>query len=129
MRGPDRTGVGGGKLNQVSDRLAMGLSDRYAAFSPLFAPGALDALRSLPTERWVAMVESPAAPLSTRLTAGLLLAVHGDPRLSARQPVMVAIPGGRARLGLAPAAVCETVTRLAETGVLPEWIEKECPEY
>jgi formylglycine-generating enzyme required for sulfatase activity len=83
---------------------------------------------SASTERLFALLGSDE-PAATRYSAGLLLALRGDPRLDPFRPQMLAISGGKVRLGLKRERVDDVVAHYAHVGVRRDWIEKEVPEY
>jgi formylglycine-generating enzyme required for sulfatase activity len=118
-----------GEINEISDRAAMGLPAHY--LPPRFADlGA--AVRDIcdgGTARWSTIIESARAPLESRLAAGLLTGIVGDPRIRPLDPQMIEIPGARVRLGLDPSRVEELHRRYARYGVKRDWIEKECPRF
>ncbi|MGH3326580.1 MAG: formylglycine-generating enzyme family protein [Streptomycetales bacterium] len=74
------------------------------------------------------LVEDPGAPRDTRLAAGGLLALWGDPRIG-MVPTLLRIPGGDVETGLPPDSVPAVVQRWAHVGVEASWIEKETPAY
>jgi formylglycine-generating enzyme required for sulfatase activity len=55
--------------------------------------------------------------------------LFGDPRIDTCNPVMITMTGRSVVLGLETEKVGQVVASLADTGVLHEWIEKECPTY
>ncbi|RGC68140.1 Serine/threonine-protein kinase pkn1 [Micromonospora sp. MW-13] len=118
-----------GEINSISDRAAMGLPAHYV--SPRFEDlgAAVDALRDCGAPGWVAVVESAEASLESRLAAGLLLGIAGDPRIRPLDPEMITIPGATVRLGLDPSRVDELHGRYSRYGVQRNWIEKECPRF
>lgn len=74
-------------------------------------------------------VEGRDSDLETRLAAGYVLALLGDPRLRPFDPIMIDIPASEARIGL-PLDQIDTVLREARSlGLHQEWIRKECPEH
>ncbi|HTZ45342.1 MAG TPA: SUMF1/EgtB/PvdO family nonheme iron enzyme [Jatrophihabitans sp.] len=118
-----------GSLNELSDRIAMGLPARLVerTAADLFQ-GRAHLLRADPREL-VALVEDPAVPFADRLAAGRVLGLVGDPRCAPGAPQLVELPGGTVEIGL-PA---DEVTRVHEAwrhrGVRREWIEKETPRH
>jgi formylglycine-generating enzyme required for sulfatase activity len=75
------------------------------------------------------LVESSTAPLEWRLAAGSLLALKGDPRLSAYRPRMMPVAGGKLRAGIDQSELARVYKRYKSKGVLKEWLEKECPAH
>ncbi|WSB57672.1 formylglycine-generating enzyme family protein [Streptomyces cellulosae] len=92
------------------------------------APEAAARLTGAGRHELAALVENPAAPLADRLAAGCILALTGDPRLTAVPPVC-AVPGGAVEIGLPGREVTDTVARWAHVGVERDWVEKETPEH
>ncbi|MEU0440276.1 SUMF1/EgtB/PvdO family nonheme iron enzyme [Streptomyces sp. NPDC006186] len=95
-----------------------------------FRPSARSAARLLgagPREL-AAVVEDASAALPDRLAAGGMLALIGDPRLTA-VPSVCAVPGGTVEIGLSEREVAEVAARWAHVGVEAEWIEKETPVH
>ncbi len=115
---------------EMADRERLGLPDRYVA--DRFAarlPGAYERLRGRDRDELAAVCEDVRVPLIDRLAAGELLAPIGDPRIDTLKPAMIAVAGGRAEIGLAPAAVDAVLDRCAGLGLDRAWIEKECPRH
>ncbi|SMF32131.1 SUMF1/EgtB/PvdO family nonheme iron enzyme [Streptomyces sp. Amel2xC10] len=75
-----------------------------------------------------ALVEDGSAALPDRLAAGGVLALLGDPRITA-VPAVCAVPGGTVEIGLPEEDVPSVVGRWAHVGVEREWIEKETPVH
>jgi toxoflavin biosynthesis protein ToxD len=118
-----------GEINSISDRAAMGLPAHYVAPRAQEISAAVDTIRSREVQDWAAIVECTDAPLETRLAAGLLLGIAGDPRIRQFDPEMVTVPGATVRLGLDPSRVDEIHLRYQNYGVKRDWIEKECPRF
>lgn len=59
----------------------------------------------------------------------MLLAPLDDPRVAPFKPCMISVPGRKVKLRLAYSKVEEIVELYKETGIVTEWIQKECPEY
>jgi toxoflavin biosynthesis protein ToxD len=74
------------------------------------------------------LVENPLAALPSRLAAGGILALVGDPRLRP-VPSMRVVNGGDVRIGLSESEVDAATARWAHVGVEREWISKEAPEH
>ena len=71
------------------------------------------------------LLEHEKSLLETRLGAGTLLAVLGDPRLDALQPAMLQVPAGAFRMGMRE----EEVPAVAREFDIPEaWLRKACPQ-
>jgi toxoflavin biosynthesis protein ToxD len=116
--------------NELGERAAMGLpehfvdrleTDEVAAECRRLAESNPDTLARL--------AEDPCVEQRTRLAAGVLLALVGDPRIDVYRPAMIAVPAARVTLGLPPERVGPVVERWRDVGVVPEWIEKETPQY
>lgn len=115
---------------QMNDRERLGLPDHYLA-------GRLDeglrhayaTLRGAPRDALLDILADAAVPLTARLASGNLLALVGDPRLSADHPAMLAIPGGAVEIGLPAAEVDAALARCAGLGLERAWIDKECPRH
>ncbi|RAJ71309.1 formylglycine-generating enzyme required for sulfatase activity [Streptomyces sp. Amel2xB2] len=73
-----------------------------------------------------ALVEDPAVPLGERLTAGGMLGLIGDLRLTP-VPRTCAVPGGTVQIGLPRQSVEAVAAEWAHVGVEESWIEKETP--
>lgn len=118
-----------GRINELSDRAAMGLPESYvpAAIEELSAE--MEQLRGSSFEALVQQAESPSAPLRVRLAAGSLLGWLGDPRTTVDDPHMITIPGGDVWIGLAHERVAEVAEAYRAVGVLAAWIEKETPRF
>ena len=113
-----------------TDRERLGLPDRFMAarFADIY-PQTYQRLRGAAVSDLVSVCENAAVPLVERLAAGNLLAVVGDPRLRTLAPVMVAVTGAVATLGLAPSDVDGVIERFPGLGLDRAWIAKECPRY
>ena len=115
--------------NLLGDRAAMGLPEHLISrFSEdIFATHRDLARRDV--EAMVEVTEAASEPTARRFVAGSLLGLFGDPRVRPTDPVLVDIPAARVRLGLAAERVAGVVDAWRHAGVIPEWIEKECPEH
>lgn len=118
-----------GQLNELSDRVAMGLPDGYVALRHEQLFDSFRSILSLTPEALCTLCEDESRSLEERLAAGNLLALIGDPRINPLAPSMAAIPGGVATLGTAPQDVDDIVERYKDTGIIAEWIRKECPMF
>ncbi|GAA4804297.1 formylglycine-generating enzyme family protein [Streptomyces ziwulingensis] len=78
--------------------------------------------------RLAAAVEDPSLPLAERLTAGGMLALLGDPRLT-ETPATCFVPGATVPVGLPAEEVQYVVRHWADKGVEESWIVKETPEH
>jgi formylglycine-generating enzyme required for sulfatase activity len=78
--------------------------------------------------RLAAAVEDAALPLAERLAAGAMLALLGDPRITA-QPALCHVPGGAVRIGLPAQEIAHVTRAWAGHGVEESWIAKESPEH
>lgn len=113
--------------NLLSPRAAMGLPDSLVDRLGADVLSRHADLLRFAARDLVAVLESPNAAMDRRFAAGTVLACVGDPRIDIERPAMVALPGGRVTLGLAPEKVDEVLSRWRR--VLPEWVHKECPDY
>ncbi|WP_234388144.1 MULTISPECIES: formylglycine-generating enzyme family protein [Streptomyces] len=116
--------------NELSDRAAMGLPDSFVdrVSSDRFGAECSRLAGHDPLEL-AALAEEPTAVFLTRLAAGSLLALLGDPRIDVYRPAMLEVPEAQVCLGL-PAEHVDAVTeRWAGVGVERAWIAKECPRY
>ncbi|MFI9778690.1 formylglycine-generating enzyme family protein [Streptomyces sp. NPDC051956] len=73
-------------------------------------------------------VENPDLPLAERLAAGGMLALLGDPRITAT-PATCFVPGAAVPIGLPADEVPYVVAHWAGKGVEESWIAKETPEH
>ena len=96
----------------------------------LVMPGATDAkvLAGCTPSELSAVVEDRSQPLATRLAAGSILAVLGDPRIGPA-PAACHVPGGTAEIGLPPEAAADVAAQWAHVGVEKAWIDKETPVH
>ncbi|UFJ43137.1 formylglycine-generating enzyme family protein [Brevibacillus humidisoli] len=118
-----------GQLNSLSDRGAMGLPEYYTSGRLEGIQPSFDVLRKSSRDELVSIAESNDAPFAERYTAGAILSLLGDPRINIFNPEMIVIPGCITRLGLEPEKVDQIVRLFEETGIIPEWIEKETPAF
>lgn len=119
----------GGDINTCSERSAMRYPEHYAQTRFEKPADVYGRVARLCPDELARRVEDPHVPLDERLAAGNLLALFGDPRIDPFNPAMITIPEGQAVLGLESERFGSVVASLADTGVLPEWILKECPSY
>jgi toxoflavin biosynthesis protein ToxD len=116
--------------NQLTDRAAMGLPD---SFVDRLDQSALAAehrrLSRADPGQLVDAVGDPSLPRLTRLAAGNVLALVGDPRIDVWSPAMVDVPAGQVNVGLPAERVAEVVARFSAVGVIREWIDKEVPRH
>lgn len=119
------------EINRVSDRAAMALPEGYSPTRFADIGRDISALRGEPVEALIAVTESRDAPVTQRFAAGTLLGLAGDPRIAGvgDPPAMIDIPGGTARIGLAPGELDRVVAEYRRYGVKRAWIEKECPDH
>ncbi|MCC4318069.1 formylglycine-generating enzyme family protein [Streptomyces malaysiensis] len=116
--------------NDLSDRAAMGLPDSFVDRTD--HAGLAARTRRLACESpttLVRLVQDPARNPTTRLAAGRLLGLFGDPRIDTFDPAMVDVPAARVWLGLDSADVDAVVRKWGHVGVVRDWIEKETPRY
>jgi formylglycine-generating enzyme required for sulfatase activity len=114
----------------MTDRERLGLPDRFVdhRFSATFS-AEFDQLRGLGAPALAMCCEDPTKELSSRLAAGQLLALLGDPRIVTRYPAMITVPGGRVHLGLDPTDLDRVMVALRGLGLDRAWIAKECPRH
>jgi formylglycine-generating enzyme required for sulfatase activity len=115
--------------NQLSPRSAMGLS---GSLIDRLGPDALNSNVDLLQHDTISLIEaleSVSESVERRFAAGTLLAFRGDPRIQPLTPQMIKLPGARVTLGSDDTDVERVVARWRHTGVVPEWIRKECPRY
>lgn len=86
-------------------------------------------LRSLGRTDLLMIITDPAEPLDRRVAAGNRLAIEGDPRIDALDPMLVPVPGGEFDIGLRPEDVDRVVSRYASLDVVPHHIRKEVPRH
>lgn len=113
----------------MSERAAMGLPDTYAVPEAESLASAGAALLGSSPAALARVVEGLEQPVESRLAAGLLLGVIGDPRIRTMDPAMVTVPGGLAAIGLPEERVDAVVQRYRDQGVKREWIDKEVPRH
>ena len=114
----------------MTDRERLGLPNFYVqahldldlslAFSEEMTKSPLD---------WLCALKSPHTSLAQRIACGNLLALHGDPRISVFQPVMIDIPGGEVMIGLPAEDIDNVLQEFDGLGLNRIWIEKECPRH
>lgn len=122
-------GIITGEINKISDRAAMGLPDHYV--EPKLRgleESARKFIGASPHDLVDCMADS-AIDFITRLTAGILAGIVGDPRISAEAPSMIRIPRGIAQIGLDPQRVDSLLAEFSPYGVKRDWLEKECPRF
>jgi toxoflavin biosynthesis protein ToxD len=118
-----------GKINELSDREAMGLPNNYISTPLENLNRTYEKLMKEELSEIVKILENTQEDLETRFVAGSILALLDDPRIDPLNPHMVEIPGGKVKLGLPYSRVEEVTNRYEETGIISDWIEKESPEY
>ena len=116
-------------INEMNSRTAMGLTAEYYPSKVDDLRVEIEALSRKSDEELAALVESRYHENAIRYSAGTILALRGDLRISARAPSMIFVPGAVATLGLDPNKVDNIVEQYRSYGVIRDWIMKECPEY
>jgi toxoflavin biosynthesis protein ToxD len=116
-------------IDSLSDRGKMELPESFAAARFDTLPSELSVLMRERPLTLAAIAEDPGASLAERYAAGTILGLVGDPRIHARAPKMVDVPGGRARIGLEASRVDEVTRRYSRYGVKRPWIAKEAPAF
>jgi formylglycine-generating enzyme required for sulfatase activity len=115
---------------EMTDRERLGLPDYYVTDRLSGRTNELyDELRLLKTDELLAIVQGANLHLETRLVAGNLLALIGDPRIETKNPTMIDIPGGAVVIGLEDSAVDDVLVRFGKLGLDEAWIRKECPQH
>lgn len=115
---------------QMTDRERLGLPDRYmdpclhTALTQAYAE-----LRAASVDTLLDTLRSSATTLAARIACGNILALVGDPRISAERPEMVDILGGDVVVGLDFDVVDTVLERFTGLGLDRSWIEKECPRH
>ncbi len=114
----------------MTDRERLGLPDHFASarFEDIL-PGLYHRMKALDTDAYLDIVENLDRPLPERMVAGNLLALTGDPRISAQNPAMIAIQGGEVYIGLDEADIASVMERFSHIGLDEKWIRKECPRH
>jgi formylglycine-generating enzyme required for sulfatase activity len=87
-----------------------------------------ETVRNIDVPDLVAAIGDPDRPMADRLIAGAVLGLVGDPRLTTI-PELVAIPGGKFRMGTDALGVDRAMDAWGNLGVQREWIEKETPAH
>jgi formylglycine-generating enzyme required for sulfatase activity len=114
----------------VDDRATMGLPASYVPrVDEAEVSGRARLLAFRGARDLARTVEDPAAEFLTRLAAGRLLALLGDPRIVPDDPAMCDVPAARVRLGLPAERVDAVTARWRHVGVVRDWIAKEAPSY
>ena len=114
----------------MNDRERLGLPDHLVVSDLQDAVDTATAtLRTAPVPELLAIIADPSAALATRIAAGNLLALAGDPRIDPLAPTMIDIPGGAIAIGLEASAIDATTARLADLGIDRSWIAKEAPRH
>lgn len=120
----------GNRVNaNMTDRELMGLPERFWRSHEVVDREYARRVTGLDAGHLVADLGRCSLPLRTRLTAGALLALVGDPRINPFNPPMCTIPGGTWELGLALDQVDAVMKCYEDLGLDRTWIEKEVPKY
>ena len=115
---------------EMTDRERLGLPDHYTAGRISEQIHMLyNEFRQLKVDELLDIMQGRNTYLESRLVAGNLLAMLGDPRIETKNPVMVDIPGTVAVIGLEDTAVDEVLARFDKLGLDAAWIRKECPQH
>uniref|UniRef100_UPI00245688D2 SUMF1/EgtB/PvdO family nonheme iron enzyme n=1 Tax=Acinetobacter nosocomialis TaxID=106654 RepID=UPI00245688D2 len=80
-------------------------------------------------QQLITVIDDKSSTIFMRLAAGRLLALIGDPRIVPLNPIMIEINGGEVTLGLDSENILNEYKKLKKLGVVPLWIQKECPKY
>lgn len=89
--------------------------------------GALIDMLALPVSQLLSIISQVEQPLATRIAAGEVLGLKGDPRIDPFNPHMLTVPGGTVQIGLAPERVDPVMSAFEGLGLDRSWIEKETP--
>ncbi|MGA4849519.1 formylglycine-generating enzyme family protein [Streptomyces sp. G5(2025)] len=117
-------------INALEDRQAMGLGKAYSdRLDPRRMHRQCRRLTGVDPAALAQVAEDIAVAPETRLAAGTLLALHGDPRIDVDSPAMLDVPAGKVLLGLSRQRVDSVIAAWRHVGVRREWIAKETPEY
>jgi formylglycine-generating enzyme required for sulfatase activity len=115
-------------VNALTDRAAMGLPDHYVRPR---AERLYDCVRALLREpaALVAGMADGDGTTETRLAAGTMLALLGDPRITVLDPPMIDVHAATVTLGTAEDDVDALHQDSARFGVRRDWVAKECPRH
>lgn len=113
----------------MAEHELLGYSEGYR---PTYNDGRLsvywDKLRQKSVGQLITITESLKEDFCSRLAAGNLLALLGDPRILSI-PAMCDIPGGIVKIGLDKGSVDQVLKEYRCLGVTRQWVEKECPRH
>lgn len=114
----------------MTDRERLGLPNHYLAdrFSARMQT-LYQQLRLFSVEQLLAMIDANDTDLVTRIAAGNLLALIGDPRIDTKNPTMIDIPANQAWIGLDYTDVDTVLSNFDKLGLNADWIRKECPRH
>ena len=116
--------------NFVSPRVAMGLPPHYVSrFSDAILKQCSKELSSKSIDELVEIAQSIDESFSRRYTAGTLLGLFGDPRVSIVDPKMVRFETSVVTLGTPLNRVPQVLKEWHQVGIEADWISKECPTY
>ena len=114
----------------MNDQERLGLPDHYHITDlQAAAEAATAALIGTAPSDLLAILADRHELLATRIAAGNLLALAGDPRIDPMAPAMIDIPGGTVEIGLPIAAIDTTTAALSHLGLDRSWIAKEAPRH
>jgi formylglycine-generating enzyme required for sulfatase activity len=114
----------------ATDRERLGLPAHYVP--DRLAEGACrvaERLQPRATEVLLALCDSWDAPLLERVTAGNILALRGDPRITTLEPAMATVLAANVPIGLDEADIDTVMAAHGELGLDPRWLRKECPRH
>jgi len=113
---------------EVTDRFLMGYAPHFVEH-PISrqVQGALIDMLALPVSQLLSIISQVEQPLATRIAAGEVLGLKGDPRIDPFNPHMLTVPGGTVQIGLAPERVDPVMSAFEGLGLDRSWIEKETP--
>lgn len=117
----------GERIYTGSERYSLKLPASYTRTSADDLTGVKDLARM--SEEELVGILTGTAPQSLRYHAGLILSLHGDPRILPRDPAMVRIAGGTYPVGSTMAAIDEALADYAHLGVERKWLVKEFPRH
>lgn len=115
--------------SHMCDRALLGVGESIFTTRPQYTANALHRLSGAKKSDWLALLGDNEASLELRCTAGLFLAISGDPRIKTLNPEMCEVHGGNVHIGLAPTDVSRVFHELTGLGIDRDWIRKETPRH
>ncbi len=118
-----------GNINEISDRAAMGLPERYVPPRVAITSQSLAPFRDENQDSLVKLLRNENEDTQQRLSAATILALKGDHRINVFEPDMVDIDGAIAKIGTDPSYMDALYERFKRYGVQRSWVEKEGPRF